>query len=127
MAWEVEFYDAFEAQYLAFEQTVQGALLAVAKLMAEYAPQLGRPHAGRLKGSKRVIKKELRFEPSDGEWRAAFVFDLERRNPVGSRRQVRRKPETLLPPAYRQSGFPVFRTCGKPESRKEGKVRWAGT
>lgn len=79
MAWEVEFHDAFEAEFLAFKQTVQDALLAVAKLLAEYGPQLGRPHADTLKGSKHANMKELRFEASDGEWRAAFAFDPERR------------------------------------------------
>lgn len=37
MSWDVEFHDAFEEEFLAFEQSVQDALLAVAKLLAEYA------------------------------------------------------------------------------------------
>ena len=40
MSWDVEFHDAFEEEFLAFEQSVQDALLAVAKLLAEYGPQL---------------------------------------------------------------------------------------
>ncbi len=79
MAWNVEFHDAFEVEFLAFEQTVQDALLAAAKLLADYGPQLGRPHADTLKGSKHANMKELRFEASDGEWRAAFAFDPERK------------------------------------------------
>jgi len=79
MVWEVEFHDAFEAEFLAFEQAVQDALLAVAKLLADYGPQLGRPHADTLKGSKHANMKELRFEASGGEWRAAFAFDPKRR------------------------------------------------
>jgi hypothetical protein len=79
MSWDVEFHDAFEAEFLAFEESVQDALLAVAKLLAEYGPQLGRPHADTLKGSKHSNMKELRFEASDGEWRAAFAFDPERK------------------------------------------------
>jgi hypothetical protein len=54
-------------------------LLAVAKLLADYGPQLGRPHADTLKGSKHANMKELRFAGADGEWRAAFAFDPERR------------------------------------------------
>jgi hypothetical protein len=54
-------------------------LLAVAKLLADYGPQLGRPHAHTLKGSKHANMKELRFEASGGEWRAAFAFDPKRR------------------------------------------------
>ncbi len=79
MAWNVEFHDAFEVEFLAFEQTVQDALLAAAKLLADYGPRLGRPHADTLKGSKHANMKELRFEASDGEWRAAFAFDPERK------------------------------------------------
>jgi len=79
VAWNVEFHDAFEVEFLAFEQTVQDALLAAAKLLADYGPRLGRPHADTLKGSKHANMKELRFEASDGEWRAAFAFDPERK------------------------------------------------
>ena len=79
MSWDVEFHDAFEQEFLGFEQTVQDALLAVAKLLADFGPQLGRPHADTLKGSKHANMKELRFEASDGEWRAAFAFDTERK------------------------------------------------
>lgn len=77
--WEIEFDDAFETEFAAFAEDVQDALLAVAKLLAEYGPQLGRPHADTLKGSKHANMKELRFEGADGEWRAAFAFDPERK------------------------------------------------
>ncbi len=43
MPWIVEFHDEFEPEFLAFEPAVQDALLAVAKLLAEFGPQLGRP------------------------------------------------------------------------------------
>jgi hypothetical protein len=79
MAWEIEFDDAFETEFAAFAEDVQDALLAVAKLLADYGPHLGRPHADTLKGSKRANMKELRFEASDGEWRAAFAFDPRRK------------------------------------------------
>jgi hypothetical protein len=79
MAWEVEFEDAFEAEFLALEPDVQDALLAVAKLLADYGPQLGRPYADTLKGSKHANMKELRFEAADGEWRSAFAFDPQRK------------------------------------------------
>lgn len=78
MAWIIEFDDAFQTEYLAFDPPVQDALLAAAKLLADYGPQLGRPHADTLKGSKHANMKELRFEASDGEWRAAFAFDPKR-------------------------------------------------
>ena len=79
MAWEVRFHTAFEAELLAFEQHVRKELLAAAKLLADYGPQLGRPHVDTLKGSKHANMKELRFEASNGAWRAAFAFDPERK------------------------------------------------
>ena len=78
MEWEVEFHSAFEAEVLTFERDVRVALIAVSKLLADYGPQLSRPHADTLKGSKHANMKELRFEAADGEWRAAFAFDPER-------------------------------------------------
>ena len=79
MIWAVEFHEAFEPEFRAFDEEVQDALLAVARLLADYGPQLGRPHADTLNGSKHANMKELRFEASGGEWRAAFAFDPARR------------------------------------------------
>lgn len=79
MTWDVAFHDEFVPEFKAFEASVQDGLLAVAKLLADYGPRLGRPHADTLKGSKHANMKELRFEGADGEWRAAFAFDPERR------------------------------------------------
>jgi hypothetical protein len=78
MAWVVEFHDDFELEFQTFEPPVQDALLAVAKLLMDYGPQLGRPYADTLNGSEYANMKELRFEASGGEWRAAFAFDPER-------------------------------------------------
>jgi hypothetical protein len=78
MTWEVKLHSAFEDEVLAFERDVRIALVAAAKLLADFGPQLGRPHADTLKGSRHANMKELRFEAADGEWRAAFAFDPER-------------------------------------------------
>lgn len=78
MSWTVEFHDDFEPEFVALDSAIQDALLAVAKLLADYGPQLGRPYADTLKGSKHANMKELRFETSDGEWRVAFGFDPQR-------------------------------------------------
>jgi len=79
MEWDVQFHPAFEGEVLTFERDVRIALLAVARLLADFGPQLGRPHADTLKGSRFPNMKELRFEGANGEWRAAFAFDPERR------------------------------------------------
>jgi hypothetical protein len=78
MPWIVEFHGDFELESLSFEPAVQEALLAVARLLADFGPQLGWPYADTLNGSKFVNMKELRFEASDGEWRAVFAFDPQR-------------------------------------------------
>ncbi len=78
MRWAVEFHDDFEPDFLAFEPAIQDAVLAVAKLLADFGPQLGRPYADTLNRSKYANMRELRFEAADGEQRAAFAFDPQR-------------------------------------------------
>ncbi|WP_413993333.1 type II toxin-antitoxin system RelE/ParE family toxin [Labrys okinawensis] len=79
MNWDVRLHDAFEAEFQAFEREVQTELLALAKLLAEFGPQLSRPYADTLKGSKHANMKEMRFSAADGEWRVGFAFDPERK------------------------------------------------
>ncbi len=52
--------------------------MALAKLLEEFGPRLGRPHADTLKHSKFVNMKELRLTVDNGEWRVAFAFDVKR-------------------------------------------------
>ena len=78
MTWDDKLHDAFEAEFAALERAVQTELLAVAKLLGEYGPQLGRPYVDTLNGSKHANMKEMRFSAADGEWRVAFAFDPER-------------------------------------------------
>src|SRR5437016_9022395 len=49
-----------------------------AKLLQHFGPQLGRPRADTLKGSRHANMKELRFNAADGVWRVAFAFDPNR-------------------------------------------------
>lgn len=78
MAWVVTFFEEFDAEFGGFSEAVQDALLAHAGLLEREGPQLGRPHADTLKGSKHARMKELRFEADDGVWRVAFAFDPSR-------------------------------------------------
>ena len=78
MPWIVRFADEFELEFVAFRQEIQDELLATAKLLASYGPQLGRPRADTLKGSKHANMKELRFDAGGGVWRVAFAFDPRR-------------------------------------------------
>jgi len=78
MAWTVAFGDEFDEEFEKLAAEVQDALLASAKLLGEYGPQLSRPHADTLEGSDYANMKELRFEAADGVWRVAFAFDPQR-------------------------------------------------
>jgi hypothetical protein len=75
MAWVVEFFDAFEAEFDVFPDEVQDAILARAALLEREGPQLGRPHADTLRGSRHANMKELRCNAGGGVWRIAFAFD----------------------------------------------------
>jgi hypothetical protein len=78
MPWEVKFDDAFEVEFDQLSEAVQDEILARAKVLEEFGPQLGRPQADTLKGSKHPNMKELRFNCEDGKWRVAFAFDPKR-------------------------------------------------
>src|SRR5271169_4886519 len=75
MNWVVILDEAFAAEFATFPRDAQTALLAKARLLESFGPQLGRPHVDTLKASKHVNMKELRFDAADGAWRAAFAFD----------------------------------------------------
>lgn len=78
MTWTIKFHDDFEKDSAELGQEVQDELLAMAKLLRDYGPNLRRPHADTLKGSRFHNLKELRFAAADGAWRAAFAFDPNR-------------------------------------------------
>ncbi|WP_339710789.1 type II toxin-antitoxin system RelE/ParE family toxin [uncultured Sphingosinicella sp.] len=79
MAWMVANHDDFDAEFDALPEAVQDALLAVALVLADMGPVLGRPHVDTLEGSRYPNMKELRFDADDGVWRVAFAFDPARK------------------------------------------------
>src|SRR5688572_24386506 len=79
MHWDVLFHDDFESEFDELAQSVQDELLAHARLLEEFGPTLGRPHADTLKGSAHANMKELRFRADDGVWRVAFAFNTKRK------------------------------------------------
>jgi hypothetical protein len=74
----VLFHDAFEAEFQELAESLQDELLAHAKLLGEFGPNLGRPTVDGLKGSRHANLKELRFGWEGGVWRIAFAFDPKR-------------------------------------------------
>jgi len=79
MAWVVEFYEEFENEFQSMAADVQDEILAKARLLGQFGPQLGRPHVDTLKGSKYENMKELRFDIENEVWRVAFAFDPKRK------------------------------------------------
>jgi hypothetical protein len=77
--WQVYFHAEFEPEFDALQPEVQDELLAHANLLSEFGPQLKRPTADTLHGSKHDNMKELRFKALDGVWRVAFAFDPEQK------------------------------------------------
>lgn len=78
MKWTVHFYTAFEPEFAALKEDVQDELLAHARLLETFGPELGRPRADTLNGSKHANMKELRFDAANGVWRVVFAFDPKR-------------------------------------------------
>ena len=77
--WEVLFHEEFEREFDRLPVSVQDELLAQARLLRQFGPQLGRPRADALHGSRHANMKELRFDAADGVWRVAFAFDPSRK------------------------------------------------
>jgi hypothetical protein len=57
--WAVEMADEFKPEFDALDQDVRREVLALARVLQEFGPQLGRPRVG--------------------EWRLAFAFDPRRK------------------------------------------------
>lgn len=79
MSWTVELHADFEPEFDGLDEKVQDELLAILMVLQEFGPQLSRPYADTLKGSKHSNMKELRFNTADGVWRFAFAFDTKRK------------------------------------------------
>ncbi|WP_131111559.1 type II toxin-antitoxin system RelE/ParE family toxin [Sulfuricystis thermophila] len=78
MNWAVLFHEAFDAEFADLAEGLQDELLAHARLLAEFGPNLGRPTVDTLKGSRHTNMKELRFSWQGEVWRVAFAFDPKR-------------------------------------------------
>ena len=79
MAWKVVFHDAFHVEFVVLPENTQDQMASVFVALREFGPQLSRPQADTLKGSRFANMKELRVSAQDGEWRVAYAFDPARR------------------------------------------------
>ena len=78
MPWDVDLHETFADELAELDSSVRVAILAQAKVLEEYGPQLGRPHVDTLYGSTFANMKELRCDVEKQVWRIAFAFDPER-------------------------------------------------
>ncbi len=76
--WEVEFTDEFEAWWKTLSDLEQDALDASVKLLERLGPQLPRPHADTVNGSRHHHMKELRTQCQGRPLRTFFAFDPRR-------------------------------------------------
>jgi len=79
VGWVVEIGDEFEPEFNALHEDVQMEILALARLLQQFGPRLGRPRVDTLNGSRYANMKELRFSAVGGEWRVGFAFDTKRK------------------------------------------------
>jgi hypothetical protein len=78
MAWRVLLHEDFDEEFEALPEAVRDEIFVSLPLLKTYGPQLGRPWADTLKGSRFANMKELRFRAADGVWRLAYAFDPSR-------------------------------------------------
>ena len=79
MSWVVEIGDELKPEFFALPEDVRTEILALSRLLQQFGPQLKRPRADTLNGSRHANMQELRFSAMDGEWRVAFAFDTKRK------------------------------------------------
>jgi hypothetical protein len=79
LSWSVEIGDEFKSEFFALHEDVRTEILALARLLQQFGPQLGRPRVDTLNGSRHANMKGLRFGAAGGEWRVAFAFDTRRK------------------------------------------------
>ena len=76
--WEVEYTDEFGQWWQTLTEQEQIDLVAGIGLIEETGPQLSRPYADTLKGSKHSNMKELRTQSGGRPLRTLYAFDPRR-------------------------------------------------
>lgn len=77
--WKIIFDEAFARELDLLERPVQVAIATYAEVLRAEGPNLGRPWADTLNGSRHANMEELRPTVNRVEWRVAFAFDPARR------------------------------------------------
>ncbi len=75
MEWDVQFDDDFAAWFDSLPEPLQDEIIALANLLREHRPRLGRPYVDMLEDSEFSNMKELRVQFRRDPWRILFAFD----------------------------------------------------
>jgi hypothetical protein len=78
MAYEVEFTDEFEGWWDSLTEDEQDSIDFSVGLLEEHGPQLKRPHADTIHGSKFINMRELRCQHEGRPYRVLYAFDPRR-------------------------------------------------
>lgn len=76
--WEVEYTDEFGAWWEGLALDEQESIAASVELLRQLGPNLPRPHADTIKGSRHANMKELRTQHRGRPLRTSFAFDPRR-------------------------------------------------
>ena len=76
--WEIEYTDEFGEWWETLDANQQESLAASVELLRQLGPQLPRPHADTLQGSRHKNMKELRTQHAGRPLRTLFAFDPRR-------------------------------------------------
>ena len=76
--WEVEYTDEFERWWRTLSENEQIDLVAGVELLEQLGPQLSRPYADSVKGSRHSNMKELRTQSGGRPLRTFYAFDPRR-------------------------------------------------
>ncbi len=76
--WEIEYTDEFGRWWETLDADEQESLAASVELLRQLGPQLPRPHADTLQGSRHKNMKELRTQHAGRPLRTLFAFDPRR-------------------------------------------------
>jgi hypothetical protein len=78
--WEIITSESYDVWFQGQKEDDKVIIRSKIYLLGEYGPNLKRPHADTLKGSKKLANlKELRPKTDAHEFRIAYIFDPERK------------------------------------------------
>jgi hypothetical protein len=82
-AWKIITSEAYDTWFLAQTDDDKALIRYKVLLLEEHGPNLGRPHADTLKGSKKLSNlKELRAKTDTHIFRVPYIFDPERKGVI---------------------------------------------